>query len=65
MPYTISNYPNIIKALPIQAKRIWISAFNSAYNLYKGNENISVRIAWKAVENAGYKKNKDGKWIKK
>lgn len=65
MPYTFKTFPERIKALPFEAKKIWVTAFNNAYRTYKGNESISNSVAWKAVENAGYYKNKEGKWVKK
>lgn len=64
MPYTITNYPNDIKDLPIEAKRIWINAFNSAFKLYKGSESMAFKIAWTAVKNVYYKNDKDI-WVKK
>ena len=63
MPYSLMNYPDIIKALPKQAKRIWIAAFNSAYSQYK-NEQKAFKTAWAAVEKAGYKKDKSGNWAR-
>ena len=63
MPYSLMNYPDIIKALPKQAKRIWIAAFNSAYSQYK-NEQKSFQTAWSAIEKAGYKKDKSGNWVR-
>jgi len=62
MPYTGNNYPDRIKALPAQAKKIWIAAFNNAFKEYNGNEKRSNQIAWAAVEKAGYKKDNAGQW---
>lgn len=56
MPYNLSNPPTIIKSLPQKAKEIWIKAFNNAFKIYSGNEQKSIKIAWSAVKNSGYKK---------
>jgi phage I-like protein/cation transport regulator ChaB len=61
MPY--NKAPDRIKGLPSHAKDIWISAFNSAYKQYKGNEEKSNAVAWAAVKKAGYKKTEKG-WVK-
>lgn len=55
MPYTLSNKPDRIKALPKKAQDIWIKAFNSAYNQYNGNEQKSNSTAWAAIKKSGYK----------
>lgn len=65
MPYTLKNLPDAIKALPKQAQKIWMNAYNSAYKKYEDDEKRCNKIAWGAVKNAGYKKNKQGKWVKK
>lgn len=62
MPYTLNDYPNRIKILPVNARKIWVKAFNSAYITYNGNEQKSNAIAWAAVEKAGYHKNASGEW---
>lgn len=61
MPYTLSNQPDIIKNLPIAAKRIWIKAFNSSY---KKGEEYARKIAWEAIKKSGFKKvnNKWKRW---
>jgi len=67
MPYDKSSPPEKIKGLPAHAQDIWISAFNSAYeNTPEGRdkEEYASRVAWSAVEKAGYKKNKEGDWVK-
>lgn len=62
MPYTLSNPPERIKSLPEKAKKIWISAFNSALSQYK-DEKKANQTAWSAIQKAGYKKNeKTGNW---
>lgn len=63
MPYTIKNVPKRIKELPEEAKKIWISAYNSAYNQYSGDEEKCNSIAWAAVKKE-YKKNNKGEWVK-
>lgn len=65
MPYkSISGLPKAVRDnLPKQAQRIWLRAFNSAFAKYKSDER-AAKIAWGAVKNAGYKKNKQGKWVK-
>lgn len=74
MPYDQNNQPDRIKALPDEAKTIWISAFNNAYDNYskdkdeqyddkqtlaQNKEAYANRIAWVAVGKAGYKKESD------
>lgn len=62
MPYTISNPPDQIKGLPKKAQEVWIKSYNAAHIQYEGNEEKSNGTAWAAVKNAGYEKDKDGKW---
>ena len=64
MPYDKSNPPDRIKGLPVHAQDVWMSAFNSAWDQYGGDEEKCNAVAWSAVEKAGYKKDKDGNWIK-
>lgn len=64
MPYTLSNPPDVIKGLPVQAKRIWIAAFNSAIKEYKSDETKAFQTAWAAVQKAGFKKDKSGNWVR-
>ena len=61
-PYTIANPPALIKNLPIGAKRLFISAFNSVYTKTK-NDNDARIAGWGAVRNK-YKK-VGGKWVAK
>lgn len=65
MPFSKNtDLPNNIKSvLPFSAQSIFRRAFNSA-SLSGSSEKSSIRIGWTAVKNAGFKKNKDGKWIK-
>jgi len=62
MPYTENNYPDRIKALPVQAKKIWVAAFNNAFKEYNDNEKRANQTAWAAVKKAGYKKDNTGQW---
>lgn len=64
MPYTIENPPERIKDLPNAAKEIFIAAYNSALKEYPENEETVNKVAWAAVKNAGYMKNKEGNWVK-
>lgn len=65
MPYLDNQVlPAPIKdALPEEAQSIWRAAYNSA-NATNHGESESARIAWSAVERAGWHKEGD-KWIKK
>lgn len=62
MPY--KKAPDRAKGLPSHAQSIWVSAFNSAYKQYNGDEEKANATAWSAVKKAGYRKNDKGKWIK-
>lgn len=69
-PYdSINELPASVKKLPKEAQRVFMTVFNSAYKQYDGDEARSFATAWKATTNwlrkHGYKKNKDGDWIKK
>jgi len=56
-----------------KAKEIWEKAYQSAWDDWnakkdagktdKTQEEYAAAIAWTAVKKAGYKKNKDGKWV--
>jgi len=64
MPYTISDYPDAIKGLPVKAREMWIKVFNSAFKQYKDREDqeaLAAASAWAQVKKS-YKKNADGKW---
>lgn len=63
MPYSISNPPDRISALPKHAKEIWIAAFNAAIEEYK-DEGRANATAWSAVEKAGYINDAAGEWHK-
>ena len=64
MPYSsISELPASIKdSLPAAAEKVFMSAFNAAYEQY--GEERAFKIAWTAVKNAGYNKNSEGNWVK-
>jgi cation transport regulator ChaB len=61
MPFNQSSPPAAVKSLPGAAKRIFISAFNSAFKQY--GEQRSFQIGWAAVKRK-YKK-VGGKWVAK
>lgn len=66
MPYTMSDYPEQIEALPKTAKEMWIKVYNSAFEQYKDRENreaLAASTAWAQVK-MKYKKVKD-KWVAK
>jgi cation transport regulator ChaB len=62
MPY--DTPPDKIKGMPIAAQHIWMAAFNNAWKEYNGDEGKCAATAYSAVEKAGYKQDKDGKWLK-
>jgi len=64
MPYTKDTLPDAVKGLPQHAMSIWMSAYNAAYEQYKGDEAKCAAVAWAAVKKAGYAKDADGKWVK-
>ena len=63
MPYNkLSELPeNVSGVLPTPAQKIWMSAFNSAFEKY--GEDKARRIAWSAVKKR-FKKKED-KWVAK
>lgn len=61
MPYSYpSNVPDAIKKLPAHAQEIFVSAYNSAYKQYDGDEAKANATAWAAVKKK-YEKVND-KW---
>ena len=56
MPYT--SPPSKIKHLPKKAQEIWVSAFNSSWKQYKGDEGKAHAVAWSAVKKAGFSTSK-------
>jgi len=64
MPYpTLASLPDAVKALPKHAQEIFQSAFNAAFEQYKGDEAKSAATAWNAVKTK-FKK-VDDKWVAK
>ena len=63
MPYTVDSPPEAIEDLPKHAIEIWVSAYNSAFEQYKGDEAKANATAWAAVKKL-YKKVGD-KWVAK
>jgi len=61
MPYTQDNLPDAVKRLPAGARKIWVAAFNAAFEEYGGDEKKAFAVAWAAVKKK-YKQGKDGKW---
>jgi len=61
MPYNTENAPDAVKALPKHAQEIWISAYNAAYEQYKGDEGRANATAWAAVKEK-YQKDENGTW---
>jgi len=66
MPYSNIRElpPEIKKALPAGAQRIFMQVVNSVLE-GDGNDASAFRQAWAAVERAGYRKGSDGRWHKK
>lgn len=64
MPYGPKDQPSGTDDLPARARRIFKAAANSAYSKHGDDaEERAHRTAWAAVKNAGYHKNKEGKWV--
>jgi cation transport regulator ChaB len=68
MPYKYpSNIPEGIKKLPVEAQKAWIDIFNSAWETYKDRDDqeaLAVATAWAGLKKAGWKKDKEGNWVK-
>jgi cation transport regulator len=71
MPYNkLSELPdNVKESLPVEAQRLWMRVFNSAYRSCTSRnspncDDVARAAAWAQVKNK-YKKNKDGKWVKR
>ena len=60
MPY--KSPPAKIKKLPKHAQDIWVSAFNSAWKQYNGDEEKCNKVAWNAVKQKYHKVGE--KWSK-
>lgn len=62
MPYQkLNDLPPAVKVLPAHGQEIWMAAFNSAWDQYKGDEEKCFAVAWSAVKEK-YRKEGD-KWI--
>ena len=68
MPYKYpDNIPEGIKGLPAEAQQTWIDIYNNAYEQYKDRadrEGLANATAWAGLKKAGWKKNKEGNWVK-
>jgi cation transport regulator len=75
MPYeSVSDLPEPVrKALPVEAQKIFLAAYNNAWNEYedpenrKGNasrEEVAFKVAWAAVKKK-YRKENDRWRLKK
>ena len=68
MPYKYpDNIPEGIKGLPAEAQKTWIDIYNNAYEQYKDRadkEGLANPTAWAGLKKAGWKKDKEGNWIK-
>jgi len=68
MPYKYpDNIPEGIKKLPAEAQKTWIDIFNNAWEQYKDRaerEGLASATAWAGLKKAGWKKNKEGNWVK-
>ena len=65
MPYSVDNPPEAIEKLPKHAIEIWVSAFNAAFEQYKGDEGKAAGTAWAAVKTKYRKDERTGKWVAK
>jgi len=64
MPYSSIDQlpPSVRNNLPEDAQRMFVAAFNNAYDELEGEDEVrAFKIAWGAVKRK-YEK-KDGKWI--
>lgn len=65
MPYKeLKDLPEAVKGLPAHGQEIWMAAFNSAFQEYKGDEEKCMATAWAAVKNK-YEQNDKGEWTEK
>lgn len=67
MPYQeIDDLPDRIKDnLPKHAQKIFLKAFNNAFDHYDNDEVIANKVAWSAVKKEYQKDKRSGKWVKK
>jgi len=56
--------PGVKSNLPGEAQSVWRKIYNSAYATYDGDEGKANATAWAGLKNAGWEKNKEGKWVK-
>lgn len=70
MPYSTNDeLPEPIKGvLPADAQNVFRGAFNSAWDgtcaTSANREECAMKVAWAAVNGAGFSKGADGKWVK-
>jgi len=65
MPYgKKEELPDAVKALPEHGQEIWMAAFNSVFDQYKGDEEKCFAVAWAAVKNK-FEKNEKDEWVAK
>lgn len=63
---TIDTLPQDVKdALPSEAQRLYIAAYNSVLDNSKSEE-TAARVAWQTIElNEHYTRDADGKWYRR
>jgi cation transport regulator len=61
MPYSYEDYPEQIENLPEAARRLWVDAYNAAFEEHN-DEDIARRVAWTVV-NRDYERGDDGEWM--
>jgi len=68
MPYKVpGNIPGAIKEMPKEAQETWVKIYNNAWEQYKDRaerEALAAATAWAGLKRAGWKKDKEGKWVK-
>ncbi len=64
MPYNdVKELPDSVKNhLPVDAQKIYIAAFNNAYEEYHADERRAFQTAWAAVKKKYKKDEKTGMW---
>ena len=66
MPYGPEDNPSGTDALPTRARMIFKAAANAIYSKYGADADARAhKVGWSAVKNAGFYKEKSGKWCKK
>jgi cation transport regulator len=61
----MDNPPEAVKGLPKHAQEIFVSAFNAAFEQYKGDEAKANQTAWAAVKTKYQKDEETGEWVAK